>query len=126
MESATPSCPFCTPTGDVLLRNSHAYACFDLNPVAPGHLLLIPFRHVASYFDITDEEGHALLQLLNEAKAWLDDRHAPAGYNIGINIGEVAGQTVPHVHIHLIPRYLGDITNPRGGVRGVIPARQSY
>jgi len=126
VEATIPPCPFCAADGDVVLRNSHAYARYDKYPVTPGHLLLIPFRHVASYFDTTDEERAALLQLLHEAKALLDDSHAPTGYNIGINVGEVAGQTIPHVHMHLIPRYQGDVAYPRGGVRGVIPARQSY
>lgn len=126
MEATIPPCPFCDADGDIFLRNSHAYARRDKYPVTPGHLLLIPFRHVASYFDTTDEERVALLQLLHEAKVVLDDSYAPAGYNIGINVGEVAGQTIPHVHVHLIPRYHGDVAHPRGGVRGVIPARQSY
>ncbi len=126
MEATIPPCPFCSVDSDIFLHNRHAYARCDKYPVTPGHLLLIPFRHVASYFDTTDEERTALLQLLNEAKALLDDSHAPAGYNIGINVGEAAGQTIPHVHVHLIPRYQGDVAQPRGGVRGVIPTRQSY
>lgn len=126
METTTSTCPFCSANDDVLLQNSHAYARRDINPVTPGHLLIIPFRHVASYFDTTDQERTALLQLLTASKAWLVKNHAPAGYNIGINVGEVAGQTIPHVHVHLIPRYVGDVDNPRGGVRGVIPAKQAY
>ena len=126
METITSTCPFCSTNDDGLLKNSHAYVRRDINPVTPGHLLIIPFRHVASYFDTSDQERMALLQLLSASKAWLVQNHAPAGYNIGINVGEVAGQTIPHVHIHLIPRYVGDVDNPRGGVRGVIPAKQSY
>lgn len=126
MESTSLSCPFCQTAEDVVLRNELAYARYDKNPVAPGHLLLIPFRHVASYFDTSDEERRALLQLLDHAKTLLDARHTPAGYNIGVNVGDVAGQTIMHVHLHLIPRYPGDVENPRGGVRGVIPARQCY
>jgi diadenosine tetraphosphate (Ap4A) HIT family hydrolase len=108
------------------LINEHAHARWDLNPVTPAHVLLIPNRHVASVFDIRDDERAALLLLLSQAKALLDDSHAPAGYNIGVNVGIAAGQTIPHAHIHLIPRYHGDVANPRGGVRGVIPDRQSY
>jgi diadenosine tetraphosphate (Ap4A) HIT family hydrolase len=119
------TCPFCR-AGDVLLRNDLAYARYDKYPVNPGHVLLIPFRHVSNYFDTTPEERQALLALLDQARALLDREFAPAGYNIGINVGEVAGQTIWHVHLHLIPRYPGDVADPRGGVRGVIPARQSY
>ncbi|HEY8907301.1 MAG TPA: HIT family protein [Rhodoferax sp.] len=126
MESNFLSCPFCQTNEGIVMRNGLAYARFDTDPVTPGHLLLIPFRHVASYFDTSDEERHALSQLINQAKAFLDEHHAPAAYNIGVNIGEAAGQTIMHVHLHMIPRYWGDVKNPKGGVRGVIPARQSY
>lgn len=126
MESLNLNCPFCIDHGDMFLRNDLVYARYDANPVTPGHLLLIPFRHVASYFDTTQAERLALLQLLDEAKRLLDASHAPDGYNIGINIGEHSGQTVAHVHLHVIPRYRGDVENPRGGVRGVIPGKQSY
>jgi diadenosine tetraphosphate (Ap4A) HIT family hydrolase len=124
--NAISSCPFCTPVHDSGLRNDLAYARFDLHPVSPGHLLLIPFRHVASHFETTEEERRALQQLLLDAKACLDARHAPTGYDIGINVGEAAGQTIMHVPLHLIPRHVGDMENPRGGMRGVIPATQSY
>lgn len=119
------SCPFCTPEG-LILRNDLAGVRFDRYPVTPGHCLIIPFRHVADFFATTEDERRAMLALAEEAKALLDREHAPAGYNLGINVGVVAGQTVPHVHLHLIPRYPGDVDDPRGGVRGVIPARQSY
>lgn len=126
MESNILSCPFCRTTEGNVLRNKLAYARFDRDPVTPGHLLLIPFRHVASYFDTSDDERHALSQLINQAKEFLDEHHAPAGYNLGVNIGEASGQTIMHVHMHLIPRYWGDVEKPKGGVRGVIPAKQSY
>lgn len=118
-------CPFCQPNG-VLLENDLAYVIEDANPVNPGHLLVIPRSHNADFFLITEAERVAVLKLLDEAKHHLDRQHAPAGYNIGVNVGEAAGQTIPHVHMHLIPRYRGDMPNPRGGVRGVIPSRQSY
>jgi diadenosine tetraphosphate (Ap4A) HIT family hydrolase len=124
--NANSSCPFCSPDRIAGLWNDRAYARFDLNLVTPGHLLLVPFRHIANYFETTDEERRALQRLLLDAKVYLDAQHEPAGYNIGINVGEAAGQTVVHVHVHPIPRYVGDIYNPRGGVRGVIPANQSY
>ena len=126
MEPSNSTCPFCVDRGDAFLHNELAYIRCDANPVTPGHLLLIPFRHVGSYFDTTQEERIALLQLLDRAKTLLDENHAPDGYNIGINIGEHGGQTIAHVHLHLIPRYRGDVENPRGGVRGVIPGKQSY
>ena len=119
------TCPFCKPS-DVILSNELAYVKFDINPVNPGHCLVIPFRHVADFFETTEAERQAMLVLADEAKALLDVKHKPDGYNLGLNVGAVAGQTVPHVHLHLIPRYAGDVEQPRGGVRGVIPARQSY
>jgi len=125
MNNGSPSCPFCHPDS-VQLENDLAYVIRDSNPVNPGHLLIIPKRHVADFFLTTEVEKAAMLSLLEEAKHYLDGKHAPVGYNIGINVGEAAGQTIPHVHLHLIPRYLGDTENPRGGVRGVIPSRQSY
>lgn len=125
MDNSSTSCPFCHPDG-ILLANGLAYAKPDKYPVNPGHLLIIPKRHVADFFLTTEAEKVALLSLLDEAKHYLDGKHAPAGYNVGINVGEAAGQTIPHVHLHLIPRYHGDMQSPRGGVRGVIPARQNY
>jgi diadenosine tetraphosphate (Ap4A) HIT family hydrolase len=108
------------------IENSQAYVIEDRFPVNPGHLLIIPKRHVADFFLVSEAERSALCALLEEAKAYLDSRYAPAGYNVGVNVGPAAGQTIAHVHLHLIPRYAGDMENPRGGVRGVIPARQSY
>ena len=125
MNNDAQDCPFCHPDG-VLIGNDLAYVKLDKFPVNPGHLLIIPRRHVADFFLTTDEERAALFSLLDKAKKYLDEKHAPAGYNVGINVGEVAGQTIMHVHLHLIPRYQGDMDNPRGGVRGVIPSRQSY
>lgn len=118
-------CPFCTPT-QVLLDRPLAYALADRYPVAPGHLLIVVRRHVADFFATTPAEQQALFALLREAREFVDARHAPQGYNIGINVGATAGQTVPHVHVHLIPRYEGDVPDPRGGVRAVIPHRQRY
>ncbi len=92
----------------------------------PGHLLLIPFRHIPTLFEATDEEQAALLALVREAKDLLDDRFRPDGYNIGVNVGTAAWQTVMHLHVHVIPRYAGDMEDPRGGVRGVIPERRGY
>jgi diadenosine tetraphosphate (Ap4A) HIT family hydrolase len=118
-------CPFCRPDG-ALLQNGLAFALPDKSPVTPGHMLLIPRRHVAGRFETAAEERRDLLALADEARAWLLKEYKPDGFNLGVNVGEAAGQTVFHVHLHLIPRYKGDVANPRGGVRGVIPARQNY
>jgi diadenosine tetraphosphate (Ap4A) HIT family hydrolase len=118
-------CPFCE-IAEPVLHSDLAFAVFDKYPVNPGHLLLLPRRHVATWFEATAAEQAALLALLDEGKRLLDGRYRPDGYNIGINVGDAAGQTVMHLHVHLIPRHRGDCADPRGGVRGVIPARQSY
>jgi diadenosine tetraphosphate (Ap4A) HIT family hydrolase len=125
IEDSIADCPFCAAEGAVL-GNELAYARYDRYPVTPGHLLIIPRRHVADFFDVTDAERAALWDLAGQAHALLQRERNPDGFNIGINVGAAAGQTVFHVHMHLIPRYRGDVGNPRGGVRGVIPAKQSY
>jgi diadenosine tetraphosphate (Ap4A) HIT family hydrolase len=118
-------CPFCQAARPIL-ETELAYAIYDLSPVTPGHMLLIPRRHIADWFDTTLGERQALLDLAQQAHDLLRRERQPDGFNLGVNVGEAAGQTVGHVHLHLIPRYRGDVENPRGGVRGVIPARQSY
>ena len=118
-------CPFCQPRATVL-QNALAFALLDNFPVTPGHVLLVPRRHVADWFETTPDERLHLFALADDARRWLLKERTPDGFNLGINVGESAGQTVFHVHLHLIPRYKGDVANPRGGVRGVIPARQSY
>jgi diadenosine tetraphosphate (Ap4A) HIT family hydrolase len=126
MSDPTP-CPFCTlAPARLLLRNARAVALLDAYPVTPGHTLVIPTRHVPSFFDTTPEERASLLELLGAAKVRIESEFRPAGYNIGINDGSAAGQTVDHLHIHLIPRYPGDCPDPRGGVRWVLPERADY
>lgn len=125
MSECDPACPFCNITAPIA-ENELAVAIFDRYPVNPGHALILTRRHVANYFEVTPAEGLALLSLLARVKRRIDAKLAPDGYNVGVNVGEAAGQTVMHVHMHLIPRFRGDTENPRGGVRGVIPARQSY
>jgi diadenosine tetraphosphate (Ap4A) HIT family hydrolase len=120
-------CLFCTIVPEeILIDGPIAMARIDNHPVSPGHTLIIPKRHVASFFETTEEERLAMMKLLDEAKAILDRKHQPDGYNIGINGGEAAGQTVMHLHIHLIPRYRGDKPDPRGGVRWVLPDKAAY
>lgn len=118
-------CPFCTEDA-CLFGNTLAYVKWDLYPVSQGHVLIIPRRHIASWFDLTPDEHAAVSELIGRAKKHLDTMYAPAGYNIGVNCGEAAGQTVMHAHMHLIPRYTGDVPNPRGGIRAVIRAKQDY
>jgi diadenosine tetraphosphate (Ap4A) HIT family hydrolase len=120
-------CPFCTlAESRLLFRNDAAIAVRDAYPVTEGHTLVIPLRHVASFFDATAQERDAMLALLDQARLQLQSEFGPAGYNIGINDGPAAGQTVGHLHIHLIPRYEGDRPDPRGGVRWVMPERADY
>lgn len=120
-------CPFCSlPPGRVVDENDHALLILDGFPVSPGHSLVIPKRHVGSFFETSDAERAALLSLLDRAKSSVEQQYQPAGFNIGINDGAAAGQTVPHLHIHLIPRYAGDQADPRGGVRWVIPEKADY
>lgn len=122
------SCPFCENLSDrrIIVESTMAFAIFDNFPVNPGHTLIIPKRHIAIYFELSQAEQQACWELLNEVKKVLDLEFNPHAYNIGINVGEIAGQTVSHVHLHLIPRYSNDVENPRGGVRGVIPGKQHY
>jgi diadenosine tetraphosphate (Ap4A) HIT family hydrolase len=120
-------CPFCClPDDRVLAQDAHGKVIRDAYPVSPGHTLVIPHRHVGSFFDLSTEERACLLALLDEARRSIEVEHRPDGYNIGINDGPTAGQTVPHLHIHLIPRYAGDRTDPRGGVRWIFPDKADY
>ena len=111
------NCIFCEMK-DYILENELAYAIYDKYPVGKGHMLFIPKRHVKDFFDITKEEREAIFELIDEGKKLLDKKYSPDSYNVGINCGEHAGQTIMHVHVHLIPRYIGDMKDPRGGVRG--------
>ncbi|MEE9323516.1 MAG: HIT family protein [Candidatus Aenigmarchaeota archaeon] len=122
-------CRFCDPVYQKErndLENEHFFANFDKHPVSKGHMKLIPKRHVDSFFDLTHEEVKALYDLLKKAKKMLDEKFHPDGYSIGINEGKAAGQTKFHLHVHLIPRYFGDVPDPTGGVRNVIPEKGNY
>lgn len=120
-------CPFCTLAPSlIILANCHSVAVYDSFPISPGHMLIIPKRHIASLFGATAEERVAMLDLLAEAREMLLSDRKPGGFNIGINDGTAAGQTVPHLHIHIIPRYAGDMPDPRGGVRWIFPEKAIY
>ncbi len=123
--SEHPDCPFCR-SQKIVLENELAYADYDSYPVSLGHCLIITRRHIAEYFQATTEEKAAIWALVDEMKVIIDRDYKPDGYNVGVNIGVAGGQSVPHIHIHMIPRYKGDMENPRGGVRGVIPHKQKY
>ena len=121
------TCPFCTlPHGRIVGQNEHAIWIRDAFPISAGHSLIIPRRHAASFFETTEPERTALLTLLDAAKVAADLECRPDGFNIGINDGPAAGQTVLHLHVHLIPRFKGDLSDPRGGVRWVIPEKADY
>jgi|AMWB02.1.fsa_nt_gi diadenosine tetraphosphate (Ap4A) HIT family hydrolase len=120
-------CPFChLEPGRIFASNEYAVAVLDGYPVNPGHALIIPRRHIVSLFEATAEEREGLFDLLAEAREQLRAERKPAGFNIGINDGAAAGQTIFHLHIHLIPRYVGDCEDPRGGVRKLFPDRACY
>jgi diadenosine tetraphosphate (Ap4A) HIT family hydrolase len=95
-------------------------------PVSPGHALIVPRRHEAEFFSLSPAEQTAMLALLGRVRAQIEDRFAPDAYNLGVNAGKAAGQTVLHTHLHVIPRYVGDVDEPRGGVRWVLPATARY
>jgi diadenosine tetraphosphate (Ap4A) HIT family hydrolase len=120
------TCIFCQKPSQPLYENSLVYAMRDGYPVSEGHTLIITKRHVNTYFDLTKEEKNAVDEAIMTIKKRLDNEYHPDGYNIGINNNAAAGQTIFHLHVHLIPRYLGDTSNPKGGVRGVIPNKQRY
>ena len=126
MSEIATNCPFCSlPVSRIISEDSLSWVIRDAYPVSPGHSLIIPKRHVASWFELTDDERTSLFQNLSKAKTALDTVFKPDGYNIGINEGAAAGQTVFHLHVHLIPRYHGDRADPRGGVcGGFFPKRQ--
>ena len=121
------TCPFCTmPSERILASGKLAFVVMDGFPISPGHTLILPYRHVQSWFQTTPEERIEMLELMDAQKVELDRKRKPDSYNIGINDGPAAGQTVAHLHMHLIPRFQGDVSDPRGGVRWVIPEKAVY
>jgi len=128
IEKQPSDCVFCNldKEKELISETATAIAFLDSFPVNPGHTLIFPKRHVADYFELTIHEQRALWLVVNRCKAIIQKRYNPDGFNVGINVGELAGQSIFHVHIHLIPRYKGDVENPRGGVRGVVPGKKDY
>jgi len=117
-----PGCELCTPD-QVLIADDLAYVRYDNNSLSKGHVLVVPRRHVASFFDMTAQEKAAVIALLDRAKVRIEAEFHPDGYNIGVNIGRAGGQSRMHVHVHLIPRYTGDVADPSGGIRCVLSKR---
>jgi diadenosine tetraphosphate (Ap4A) HIT family hydrolase len=109
-----------------LVENSHAVAFPDAYPLSPGHALIVPRRHVTDFFTLSGDEQAAVWDLIRQVRDSIEGEYSPAGYNVGLNAGPVAGQTINHAHVHVIPRYKGDVDDPRGGIRWVIPARAAY
>jgi len=130
MEEPEPRCLFCDrhnpENHQVIGENDVAYARWDNFPVSPGHLEVIPKRHVVSFFELSPEEVLGIHILLKEVQTLVAEKYEPDGYTIGVNEGESAGRTIHHVHIHLIPRHIGDVPDPRGGIRHVIPGKGHY
>lgn len=121
-------CIFCDKIkwDNILFETPKRISFFDEYPVSKGHTLLIPKEHFETYFDLSDEYIKSIDATIKQAKKILDEKFHSDGYNIGFNCGKTAGQSIMHFHIHVIPRYNGDVENPRGGIRGVIPNKQNY
>ena len=122
------TCVFCAriAAGDLLANDALAVAFFDAFPLSPGHCLVVPRRHEPDFLALSAEEQQAIWSLVPEVRRRIEAEHRPDGYNIGVNVGEAAGQTVAHAHLHVIPRYRGDVADPRGGIRLIIPGRARY
>jgi len=120
-------CPFCSIANDnIIAQDALSFTVRDTLPVSPGHTLILPKRHISSIFEVTREEASALWAALQQARLQLLEEFSPDGFNIGVNDGIAAGQTIPHLHIHLIPRYRGDMPDPRGGIRWIFPDKAVY
>ncbi|HVC12206.1 MAG TPA: HIT family protein [Burkholderiales bacterium] len=126
MSAPAAACIFCQPEREIIAANARALAVFDKFPVSPGHALVLPRRHVASLWELDPEEYAQCFALVRELHPFLEARFRPDGYNVGVNQGQAAGQSVWHAHIHVIPRFAGDNPDPLGGVRNVIPRKGRY
>ena len=125
-DSKSMDCIFCKLDRAILAETKLSLAFLDGFPISEGHTLVIPKRHVASLWDMTTEEYADAFSLVRQVKDLIQEKFKPDGFNIGVNCGDAAGQSVFHAHIHLIPRYTGDVSNPRGGVRNIIPGKGNY
>lgn len=125
-----PDCPFCDIIHDdpdkLTVETEHLAGFKDAYPANPGHTLIVPRDHLTTFTALSDDWGEELLTAVNTAIEEIEQEHNPDGYNMGMNLGEAAGQTIDHLHWHVIPRYTGDVSDPEGGIRGVIPEKQSY
>jgi diadenosine tetraphosphate (Ap4A) HIT family hydrolase len=122
------ACVFCErlTAGEFVAENERAVAFLDAYPLTPGHCLIIPRRHEPDFLGLTQDEQSAIWTLVGPVRRHIESNNLPDGYNIGINVGEAAGQTVAHAHLHIIPRRQRDVADPRGGIRGIIPAKARY
>ena len=120
------ACIFCRIDRPVVVQSAHSLAIFDNFPVAKGHTLVVPRRHVVTIWELDDAEFADAFLLVRKVKQLLEKEFAPDGFNVGVNCGEAAGQSVWHAHIHIIPRYRGDVPRPRGGVRNIMPEKGAY
>ena|SRR6056297_462233 len=121
------SCPFCEGLeARIAFEGELVLGLWDKFPVSPGHILIVPRRHVASWFESTAAEQGAITRAIETAREIIEEEHSPDGYNIGMNLGAAAGQTVFHLHLHIIPRYKGDSDDPRGGIRLLMPDKAAY
>jgi diadenosine tetraphosphate (Ap4A) HIT family hydrolase len=122
------TCLFCDrlAAGGLLTENERAAAFPDAFPLSTGHTLIVPRRHEADFLALSFEEQVDVWRLVGPVKARIDLDLRPDGYNVGVNVGTAAGQTIAHAHLHVIPRYRGDVADPRGGIRWILPARAAY
>ena len=125
-----PDCPFCEIIHDepekLTVETEHLAGFNDAYPVNQGHSLVVPRTHLTAFTDFPAEWGEELLTAISTVREQIDRQHNPDGYNMGMNLREAAGQTIDHLHWHVIPRYTGDVSDPEGGIRGVIPEKQRY
>lgn len=128
MKNGKSDCPFCSEEviKRIIFSNQDAFAIYDQYPVSKGHILIIPNRHCDNYFFLTSQEQGACWDLVNKMQDKISKEFHTDGFNLGINVGKAAGQTVDHVHIHLIPRYSGDMKDPRGGIRHCVEGKGYY
>jgi len=119
-------CDFLSGKHRIILENTAFYARWDNFPVNKGHAEVVPKKHIESFFEMTKKESSQMFEFTREIKKIIDKKFKPDAYNIGINDGEYAGRTIHHLHVHIIPRYKGDVKNPKGGVRNIIPGKGKY